>query len=99
MGLTNAGIVLIAIPIFFACVFGKISFLSLKGLIWIGTVSYPIYLLHQNIAFEVEYNLMQMNGKFSIWIGIAGVIVGVGMGIVLYFLGEYLFKLRKKFVV
>jgi peptidoglycan/LPS O-acetylase OafA/YrhL len=48
----------IAIPLsyllFFLFIFNKLNFLKFKPLFFIGNISYPLYLIHQDIAITVE---------------------------------------------
>jgi peptidoglycan/LPS O-acetylase OafA/YrhL len=50
--------ILIVIPItyilFFLFIYEKLNFLKLKPLIFLGTISYPLYLIHQRIAFTIK---------------------------------------------
>lgn len=88
MGLTNFAMIAVAFPIFLGCVFEKLPILANRGLVYAGTVSYPIYLIHQNIAFEVEFHLMNVFDSYNIWIGMAGLIAGVTLGLIIYYFVE-----------
>lgn len=50
---------LIIIPIFLCCINKKMPFLENRILLFGGSISYPLYLIHQNISFEVEYYFMK----------------------------------------
>jgi peptidoglycan/LPS O-acetylase OafA/YrhL len=48
------------VVIFFLIVFGKLTVLNKQVFIFLGKVSYPLYLLHQTIGFILIYNLIKM---------------------------------------
>lgn len=79
-------IVLIITPCFLYCVLGKWKFMQNKIFIFWGTISYSLYLIHQNIAYEVEYYLVKNFGEWNALIGLAGLLAGIGAGLILYFL-------------
>ena len=39
--------------IFFLFIYGKLAFIAIKPLIWLGSISYSLYLLHQNIGYII----------------------------------------------
>lgn len=43
--------------IFYLFVFGKLKFLQNRILLFLGAISYPFYLIHQNIGFAIIYRL------------------------------------------
>ena len=71
---------LLVVPAFIAVQYKKISLLENKVLVKLGTMSYSIYLIHQNIGLSIEYRLMILNGEylFRYAIPALGVIVVVG---------------------
>ena len=42
----------------FAAASGRAAWLRLPPLIWLGTISYPLYLLHENIGWSVELQVL-----------------------------------------
>ena len=59
-----------------------------KIFIFWGSISYSLYLVHQNIAYEVEYYLVKNFGEWNALIGLAGLLAGIGAGLILYFFAE-----------
>jgi peptidoglycan/LPS O-acetylase OafA/YrhL len=43
--------------VFYLFVYGKLKFLQNRILLFLGAISYPFYLLHQNIGFAIIYRL------------------------------------------
>lgn len=68
-----------------------------KTLIWLGTLSYPIYLIHQYIGYDLMYQLWKFYGEYKIWTAYAALGLGICMGILLYYGDNYLQdKLKKR---
>ncbi len=42
--------------LFILFIYGKLNFLKFKPLVFIGSISYPLYLIHQRIAFTIKEN-------------------------------------------
>jgi len=69
--------------LFYGFTYGKLNFLAIKPLPYIGVISYPLYLVHQNNGYVVM-NILERNGidspilllliPIAISIGIAGLI-------------------------
>lgn len=53
--------------IFAAMLVGGIRFLCVRPLLWFGAISYPLYLVHENIGFVVMLNAQAMG--LNHWIG------------------------------
>lgn len=43
--------------VFYLFSLGKLQFIAVKPLIWLGTISYSLYLLHQNIGYIIIRNI------------------------------------------
>lgn len=41
----------------------------------IAKVSYPLYLIHQNLAYEIEYNLTNLYGYYHVFWGVVAIVV------------------------
>lgn len=73
------------LPLFLGCLHEKIKIMECKFLVFLGMTSYSIYLIHQNVAYEVEYYLMKSIGHYTEVISIVGGVVAVLSGAVLYY--------------
>jgi len=62
---------------------------------FLGKISYPLYLIHQNIAYVIEYYLTQRYG-YSISHGIIAIIIVSCCGILLYYCVERPVQLKIK---
>lgn len=87
---------LVAVPIFIAVQYKKIGLLENGLLVKLGTVSYSIYLIHQNIGLSVEYQLMVLSGNYSIWYAVPALIITAIIGSGVYFVVEKNIKKRKR---
>lgn len=81
-------IICIITPCFLGCALGKWKFMQNKLFVFMGSISYSLYLIHQNIAYEAEYYLVKILGEWHALIGLAGLLVGAGAGLILYFFAE-----------
>lgn len=73
------------IPLFLLCAFEKLTFMANKAFCFIGLISYPLYLTHQNISYEIEYYLTRAIGSYSVLYSLIAVIFSVGLAFGLYF--------------
>lgn len=81
-------ILLIAVSLFLLAIKQNCFIFKSKMLIYLGTVSYPVYLIHQNIGYELMYNLMKLYGEYKIWMSFLAIILGILLGIILHFIGK-----------
>ncbi len=56
-------VILILCCIFYLLVYNLLSFLNNRFFGFLGTISYSLYLLHQNIGHSIEMNLLQVGVK------------------------------------
>jgi peptidoglycan/LPS O-acetylase OafA/YrhL len=75
----NFLILLVFFSLFYLFVYQKLSFLSNRFLLFMGWLSYPLYLLHQNIGFVIMRELQQHNVKIN-------VLMVLGVGAIIVFL-------------
>ncbi|MEC3950611.1 acyltransferase family protein [Sphingobium sp. HWE2-09] len=67
---------------FLALIHGKLRFLALRPLIWLGGISYSFYLIHQHVGFVVMLEFARAG--YSPWIGFAAAfLVALGLGTVI----------------
>ena len=50
--------------LFILVIYGKVKFIAVRPLIWLGSISYPLYLIHQNIGYVIIRNLYTFNINF-----------------------------------
>lgn len=60
------------IAIFVALCAGRIGFLNRRVLIWLGSLSYPLYLVHQNIGYAIMADLESLGA--SAWLAVIAAI-------------------------
>ncbi len=74
--------------VFYLAVSGRLQFLCVRPLLWLGGISFTMYLLHQNIGYVVIREVYALGG--SGWLGIAAALV------VLLILAELLSRLVER---
>ncbi|WP_313809597.1 acyltransferase [Sphingobium sp.] len=75
--ITLAGVILLAL--FGALIAGRLRFLCLPPLVWMGGISYSFYLIHQHVGFVVMLKMAQAG--YSPWIGFAAAfLVALALG-------------------
>ena len=55
--LADAAVYLAVAAVFYALVAGRLTMLNNRLLIWLGALSYPLYLIHQNMGYTVMWAL------------------------------------------
>ena len=78
----------IIIPIFIAAQYRKLKCFQIKGFVKLGTISYSIYLIHQNIGMTIEYQLLLKIGYYSIGYAFIAFIIIMLIGSALYLVTE-----------
>lgn len=91
---------IIIVPLFLGCIYEKLPFMTNKLLVFVGSISYPLYLIHQNISFEIEYYLMCHFGYYNNIYGIIAIFVSVVIAVILSKItckvsSKYLFLFKK----
>lgn len=75
-------------------------FLKLKPIVFIGTVSYSVYLIHQNIGYLILNKFVEIFGAYQLWMSFAVTVITIFLGIVFYYIVEKpcgkLFCVREK---
>ncbi|MCA0987042.1 acyltransferase family protein [Guptibacillus algicola] len=67
-GVLLGSIVLSFFILFYFIVLGKLHFLNHKGLVFLGTISYSLYLVHQNIGYVILNNMDSWNLTHPLYI-------------------------------
>lgn len=80
--------VLIVAPIFVLATFEKVKIFDFKVFIKIGESSYPIYLIHQNVGFMLEWLLIEQFNGWNYYIAAIVFIISLVIGIIIYYLVE-----------
>ena len=65
-----AAVITLFFGLFLLIVFRKIDLHRYSGLAWLGTLTYPLYLLHHNIGFILYQHLGNKVDKYVLLIGI-----------------------------
>lgn len=77
----------VVLPILILCIKEKLPGLSFKPLVFLGNISYSLYLIHQNISYVIQYNISKAMGYSLVCPLIASIIV-ILMGIGIHFFFE-----------
>jgi len=74
-GVGLAALALIFATAVFLAASGHFALLRLKPCVWLGTISYPLYLVHENIGWAVMLQLSAVGLNINLVIGVALVLV------------------------
>lgn len=64
--------------VFYLAVKGQLRFIAVKPLLWLGTISYSLYLVHMMIGFRVMYSLLEAGAGYG-----ASVLAAIGVSLAL----------------
>ncbi|MBD2752298.1 acyltransferase family protein [Spirosoma validum] len=71
----TAILVTLLFSLFLLIIFRKIDLHRYTGLVWLGTLTYPLYLLHHNIGFILYQRIGNTVDKYVLLIGITGFMI------------------------
>lgn len=91
-GHVDAYLLLLSVPLFCLCVRGRLGLFGRQPLLYIGRISYPLYLIHQNIAFLIIYVCTSAVGSYHWLYGCAALLVIGILGNFLYLLDQRMQK-------
>lgn len=80
--------ILMVAPIFILAAFEKAKIFEFKVFRKIGESSYPIYLIHQNVGFMLEWLLIQRFSGWNYVIPTIVFIISLAIGIIIFYLVE-----------
>ena len=83
---------IIALPILYFVMKQKCKFLEWKPLVFIGGISYYLYLIHQNISFCIEYYMTQNIGSFSYLYGLVAFAAVFLLSVVMWLVSKSIHK-------
>jgi len=66
----------------YAAASGRATWLRLPPLVWLGTISYPLYLLHENIGWSVELQMLGLGLPIDAAV-LAGLLTGLTLAALL----------------
>jgi len=82
--------------IIYLCMMGKLRVLEFYPLVWIGEMSYFIYLIHQNLSFMIMNTMTDAIGSFSLWYTIVAAFVSVMVALFIKYISDWIFKFIAK---
>jgi len=86
-GILNFIILLIGIICFLLCLNNKIKFLENKIFIYLNTISYPLYLIHQNVGYVIINQLTKINNDvYMIYFSFIASVAMIGLSILICFI-------------
>ena len=88
LGLSSTAGLILVFPIVSMALDGHFSLLENKVLQFLGMISYPFYLIHQNIGFAIEYQLTRVIGEYHIYYAAIAFVITFGMAFLLYYIVE-----------
>ena len=80
--------ILIVAPIFILAVFEKARIFDFKVFRKIGESSYPIYLIHQNVGFMLEWLLIEHFNGWNYFIPTIVFMISLVIGTIIFYLVE-----------
>lgn len=78
---------------FYLCVHSKLNFMNNPIFKWLGRISYPTYLIHQNVGYIFILLLVESFGKYSVWMSLVAIPFGLVLGFGLYYIETIIHRL------
>ena len=84
MGIEDFIELLLIILLVGAVIYRKLKILEKKVFTYLGKISYPLYLIHQNIAYLIIYYMSIYFGEYNYWFSIISIGIVLLLAIILY---------------
>lgn len=88
LGKSFGFILICAFPVLYLVIHEKIPVLEKRFFVQMGKISYPLYLIHQNVGMAIQYHLMNRFGSFFYWFIVVSTLVTLVLGVLLYIFVE-----------
>ena len=79
---------ILILPILIGSLMGKLPVLENRVFQFFGTISYALYLIHQNMIYEIQYYLTYFTGEYNYLFGIVVIALIIPIAYLLYTLIE-----------
>lgn len=80
--------ILIVAPVFILTIFEKAKIFDFKVFRKLGENSYPVYLIHQNVGFMLEWLLIEHFNGWNYFIPTTVFIISLAIGTIIFYLVE-----------
>jgi peptidoglycan/LPS O-acetylase OafA/YrhL len=92
-------VTLIAVAIFYLLIYEKLKFLSLSPFVFLGRISYSLYLLHQYIGYSIQLELIKLGITNYLMLILSPFLVSIILASIVTFIIEkpLLLKLQKRY--
>ena len=70
------------------CLCKKMPFLGCGICAWVGKISYSLYLIHQNVGFWIEYQLIHENDLYKMQYAFIAIVIVFLLAILLFYMVE-----------
>ncbi len=88
-GVEVGGEIVIALIVVYGAMKQKLSFLEYKLFQFLGKISYPLYLIHQNIGYVIINSLKNnAGGEYKLYYSIIAMVIVIGLAVILFYLVE-----------
>lgn len=91
-GLVYFGLMLLANMIVALCLLKKINMFENKIMVWLGSLSLYIYLIHQKISYVFEFEMIRLTGKYLVLYAIFALVISITGGWIIKYISELISK-------
>lgn len=84
LGTDKIYLLILGTVVVYSATLEKLQILSSPIMVWMGTVSYSVYLIHQNIGYVILNGIRAFWGTYELWMSVAVMGIMFGIGVLLY---------------
>ncbi len=75
--------IILGIVLMLICIYDSGSILGCKVFVYFGSISYPLYLIHQNIGYIIQNTFVKLYGKYIWWFSLFAIVITILFGAIL----------------